>query len=162
MNMRKNFNITKSSYYLAYREFFHANNVSWTIYGVMACCGLFIGAVLYWLNLDYIFPNWLIALMFPALMYLVILFVHKLTVNASFKENPERFGEKVFEFSDSGIYQGGSNQLISWGKINNFRKSKNYMLLYGASEEAFIILPNKIFSASEISKIENWVGGRGC
>jgi hypothetical protein len=160
--MHKNFSTSKSNYYTAYREGFHANSASWVIYGVQVFCGLFIGAGFYWLKLDYFLPNWIIALMLPVFMFFTIMFIHKLSVNAIFKESPERFGAKTFEIGSSGIFELDQKKPVTWDKLDTFRKSKNYLFLFGPGEDAYFIFPKSIFSELEISQIEKWFGGQDC
>ncbi len=160
--MQKNFSTSKSDYYRAYREGFHSNSASWVIYGVQVFCGLFIGAALYWFNLDYFLPNWVIALMLPVVMFFTIMFVHKLSVNAIFKEYPERFGDKIFEILPNGVCRQTQNKPVTWDKLDTYKKSKNYLFLFGSEEDAFFIFPKNVFSELEISQIEKWFGGQDC
>ena len=160
--MQKKISTSKSDYYRAYREGFHSNSASWVIYGVQVFLGVFIGAALYWFDLDYFIPNWVIALVLPVLMFFIIMLVHKLSVNAIFKEYPERFGDKAFEIVSGGIYEQAQKKLVTWDKLVTYRQSKNYLFLFGADEDAFFIFPKNMFSELEISKIERWFGGQDC
>jgi hypothetical protein len=160
--MQKNFSTSKSNYYSAYREGFHENSASWVIYGTQIFCGLLIGAVLYWFNLDCFLPNWVVALLLPMFMFFTIMFVHKLNVNAIFKEYPERFGERSIDISSDGVSVRTEKHSVAWDKFDTFRKTKNHLFLFGPEEKSFFIFPKHIFSEIEISQIEKWFGGSNC
>ncbi len=157
--MQKKYSMSKSTYFTAYRELFHTNSATWLIYGVQIFAGLIIGALLYWLNIDYLIPNWIISLMVPVFVFLIIMFVHKHTVNSLFKELPERFDGQQFEIVNGGIYDHAHNKTVTLIKLETFRKSKNYLFLFGSDAESFFIFPKSLFSESEISQIEKWFGG---
>ena len=160
--MQKNFSTSKSNYYSSYREGFHENSASWVIYGSQIFCGLLIGVALYWFSLDYFLPNWVIALILPLFMFFTIMFVHKLNVNAIFKEYPDRFGERSIGITSDGVSARPEKQVVAWDQFDTFRKIKNYLFLFGPDEESFFIFPKHIFSEVEISQIEKWFSSSNC